>query len=333
VPGTPGCAACNDGIDNDVDGFPDAPADSGCVTKQDASEVLGDLSYDGVLDERDRPRMTAAFGRRFGEVGYVIGADLDPPGAPDGVVGLVDWQRWLAAEQAARAAADARRRCGLLGVEPLLLLAALGAARRRRARGRRRALGALGLALAAALLAAPRAEAGVTLRFEPAGELVLAVGESVDLRVLGDLSQPIVGFGFDLAFDGARLRRESGAAGPAGIPGAAGDGDGLAGLATLPGVSGNGVLLATLRFRGLAPGLGSLALGITPGDPTEGFALSEIGAFDSVSFPAALPVRVVPEPASALLLAAGLLACARRRGPRAPQRAAGRSRARGRGGR
>lgn len=142
VPGTSGCAACNDGDDNDGDGEVDS-ADTGCTAPGDDSEVAGDVNGDGTVDERDERRFLAGFGHSAGQVGYAIGADLDPPGAPDGVVGLVDYQRWLAARDAFEAAAAAGAAapptpvCGLVGPEALLAWALAAAMARRRNRRRR----------------------------------------------------------------------------------------------------------------------------------------------------------------------------------------------------
>ena len=319
VAGTTGCAACNDGIDNDLDGMTDAGEDMGCVDDQDNSEVLGDTNYDNRVDERDQPRMLAAFGRSNGQPGYVKAADLHPPGAPDGVVDLVDWQRWLQAEAAARMG------CGLLGIEPVLLLAGVAALRRRRGR-RRSQLGQRAerrawsgwLAGAALLLLighAPQASALVTLSYDlapgtvvEAGRVIVGVGQSFQVDVLGDLSEPIVGWGLDANTDASKLLLSDVSVGSAWLPVGSADGDGLAGLAGLPGVSGNAVLIATLTFEGLTAGLTDLLLGVTPGDNSEGFALVQPGSFDNVVFPPALGVTVVPEPASAGLLALGLLA-------------------------
>lgn len=318
VPGTSGCAACDDGQDDDGDGLVDA-ADPGCVGPGDDSEVLGDIDGDGEVGERDRMRFLKAFGRAVGQTGYTLAADLDPPGAPDGVIGLVDYQRWLAAEEAANPPPLA---CGLLGIEPLALLALLRLRRRRGQRVHRRALRAWSLLLGAGLLLAvgTRAGAEASLRFALPdtavvvdGALELAPGETVDLQVRGDLGQAIVGFGFDLEGDSLLLARDATAIGPDWFAVSALDGDDLAGLAAPPGVSGVDVLLATLTLRALVGGTTLLSLGISADDPSEGFALQAIGAFDGVVFPDPLGVRVVPEPSTGALLALGLAGLAAHR--------------------
>jgi outer membrane protein assembly factor BamB len=333
VPGTSGCAACDNGVDDDGDGDVDAAQDAGCVDTGDDSEVLGDLDYDGDVDAGDSQRFFAAFGRAPGDVGYTRAADLVPAGAPDGEIDLLDWQAWLAAELAANPPPPPA--CGLLGAEPLLLLAGLGALRRRRragAAGARRAgpggaparAGALLLAMLGAFAAAPEAHATATLRFELApgttvvgGAVRLAAGESFEVDVVADLSEAIVGFGFDASFDSALLARTALAIGPAWVAVNAPDGDGLAGLSPLPGRQGTDVLLATFAFEALAPGLADIVLGITSGDNAEGFARVQLGVFDAVVLPDPLAVEIVPEPASAALLALGLAGlAARRRGRR-----------------
>jgi outer membrane protein assembly factor BamB/sugar lactone lactonase YvrE len=55
VPGTTGCAACNNGLDDDGDGAADFPADSGCTSAADVSELAPcadgfDNDHDGAAD-------------------------------------------------------------------------------------------------------------------------------------------------------------------------------------------------------------------------------------------------------------------------------------------
>lgn len=312
VSGTPGCGPCDDGEDNDDDGLFDG-ADPGCVASGDASEVLGDVDGDDIVDHKDEAMLIAAFGHSSGQVGYRIGADLDPPGAPDGIIGLVDYQRWLAAREAFETPPPAPA-CGLIGIEPLLLL--LIARVRRRLRGPTLA----GLAILVAVTAAPRAEALTTLSIVPDAPLVNGVleirrGESVTIDVLADIADatPIIGFGLDLVYDPGLLEPEPAAVGPAWLSVFSADGDGLAGLASPPGVSGLDVLIGRLEILALHEGLTEISLGVTPDDPTEGFALLEIGAFDVVDFGSSLPVLVTPEPASSVLVCLGLAALGARR--------------------
>lgn len=143
--------------------------------------------------------------------------------------------------------------------------------------------------------------------------LQLDLGESLGVDVIADLGQPIVGWGFDVDSDALKLARDATVVGPAWIGVSALDGDDLAGLTSPPGVSGTDVLLATFTIRALALGATQLMLGISGGDPSEGFALLEPGAFDSVSFANPLNVLVVPEPSTGWLLGGGLIALATRR--------------------
>jgi outer membrane protein assembly factor BamB len=320
VPGTRGCGACDDGVDNDLDGEIDM-ADDGCIAEGDDSEIRGDIDGDGAVGDRDRRRFFAAFGRAPGQVGYALAADLDPPGAPDGLIGLIDYQRWLAAE--AEFNAPPPPACGLLGIEPFAVLAWVRAARRRSrrrcSRGRLRAL-LLGALAVGSLALGSDAQALATVRLvlpEDAvivdGAVRVQAGESLSVRVMADLEQPIIGWGLDVETDPLLLGHDSTLVGDPWIAVSAADGDGLAGLASPPGVSGADVWLADLSYTAMAAGSTQLALAITAGDPTEGFALLEIGAFDAVSFGARIEVLVVPEPSTGLLVAAGLLALGARR--------------------
>jgi polyvinyl alcohol dehydrogenase (cytochrome) len=89
---------------------------------------LADLDYNRVVNDADQDLFLAALGFSSGDPEFFDLAGLDR----DGVVTLADYQLWL----------DGRRRfeiaqaCGLLGIEPVLLLAVWGVARHRR-RGRR----------------------------------------------------------------------------------------------------------------------------------------------------------------------------------------------------
>ncbi|MDX1385352.1 MAG: PQQ-binding-like beta-propeller repeat protein, partial [Thermoanaerobaculia bacterium] len=121
VAGTAGCAACNNGVDDDGDGSTDFEFDDGCVSAADASEILGDLDYDAFVGERDRQRFLGAFGRSIGQPGFVDAADFDR----DGIVGLEDYQTWLAALddfENQQLQPVWQPSCGLLGIEPALLL-------------------------------------------------------------------------------------------------------------------------------------------------------------------------------------------------------------------
>ena len=307
VPGTSGCAACNDGVDNDGDGSIDSPADDGCTSPSDDSEVLGDFDFDGDVDESDANLIIDGFGTRRSDVGFIDAADFDR----DTQITLVDYQVFQGEIPKPAPA------CGLVGLE---LLAVLGLVRRGRRRGRRRTLVARGSVLAALLVIGvgmpETTSAQVDLDVQPSSFVVLP-GDTLTVEVRGDLPSPIVGFGFDLLFDPALFV----AVGPPTIgsdwaPASTPDGDGLAGLAFPVGVSGSDNLLATVVLQALAPGSTALDIGFTAGDLTEGFAREGSG-FDSVSVVAAL-VTVVPEPGTALLFGLGLagFAAVRRPGSR-----------------
>jgi hypothetical protein len=165
------------------------------------------------------------------------------------------------------------------------------------------------LAVTSFVAAAAPAGALVQVGFAPEASVV-AAGASFQVEIRADLGEPVLGFGLDLAFDSALLALEGAPeiAAPW-LPVFAPDGDGLAAVAFDAGILGDDVLLAVLRFTALAPGSSGLLLSVTPGDLAEGFALDPSGFAAEPAFTAGM-VQVVPEPASALLLAAGLVAVA-----------------------
>jgi hypothetical protein len=159
------------------------------------------------------------------------------------------------------------------------------------------------------LFVAPAAHAAVIARvLAPAGPH--GVGSTLAVELRADLDDPVLGWGLDLAYDPSLLLLTGAPSiGPAwsGFP--APDGDGLAAIALGDGLSGANVLLATLSFQALGPGTAQLLLSASLADLTEGFALDPVG-FADASFVGA-EIVIVPEPATALLLLAGLLPLAR----------------------
>ena len=127
VPGEPGCTvpACDDALDNDGDSSIDFPADSGCLFLRARSEVRGDLDFDNDVDADDQQVFFRTMGKQRGAAGFVDEADFDR----DGTISFVDYQTWLAARRAYVPPAGS---CGLLGIEPVLVLALLRRATRAR---------------------------------------------------------------------------------------------------------------------------------------------------------------------------------------------------------
>lgn len=159
------------------------------------------------------------------------------------------------------------------------------------------------------LAIAATANALVVVHFEPT-EVQVLPGATLSIQLLADISEPVVGWGLDLSFDGTVLTHSAPPAiGPAWLAGHAPDGDGLLGVAFPASVSGNAVLLATLRFTAVAAGQTWLTATTTPGDRNEGFALDPEG-FDAFTVQPA-SVTILPEPALMGWLA--LLVFARRR--------------------
>jgi hypothetical protein len=181
-----------------------------------------------------------------------------------------------------------------------------GRARMRAAPSPRRA--AAGLILAATALGAPAASANVIVSLVPS-TMTVAVGDEFTVDIVADADSLLLGFGIDILADAilgpGSVPTEIG---PAWTPVLAPDGDGLAGLAPVEGLTGAGILLATVSFEALAPGLAHLDIGATAGDLTEGFPL-KAGGFDTFDT-APATVHVVPEPSTLILVALGLLGLA-----------------------
>lgn len=172
-------------------------------------------------------------------------------------------------------------------------------------------------ALCAAVLCAAPAGAqpcatDVCVKVVPSS-LNVPVGGTFTLDIRADFNVPIVGWGFDVAFDTPGiLSLDPGAVfGPGWFQGFAPDGDGLAGLAFPNGIMGNDLLLLQLSFDADAVGDTNVLISVTAGDVNEGFAKDPSG-FASMTLNSG-HVTVVPEPATLALFAAAALSSSRRR--------------------
>jgi hypothetical protein len=167
--------------------------------------------------------------------------------------------------------------------------------------------------LSGLMLLAQQVSADVIVRFNPSNTTVYT-GDTFNIDVIADISDPVLGWGLDLWHDPSFLSLPgSPIIGPLWQPAFAPDGDGLAALAFPNSISGNDILLATITFKaGQTIGGTDLILSITSGDLTEGFPLDPTG-FDQATFMNG-HVTILPEPASVvILLISGLLGMRRRR--------------------
>jgi hypothetical protein len=119
------------------------------------------------------------------------------------------------------------------------------------------------------------AQNNVAVRFDPPTSAVSA-GSSFAVKLIGDLSVPVAGWGLDLALDSSLLSIETIEVGPLWFAANAADGDNLAGLTFPSPVGGQGTLLATLHLKAsgkACAGTSNLVAGSTPSDLAEGFPL------------------------------------------------------------
>ena len=101
-----------------------------CIPGQPGCSIprwrLSDLDDDLDVDDADLTLFRGALGSSAGAPAFVDRADLDR----DGAVTLADYQTWLAGRREYQQSLA----CGLLGIEPVALLAVVRLAQRRRAR-------------------------------------------------------------------------------------------------------------------------------------------------------------------------------------------------------
>jgi hypothetical protein len=145
----------------------------------------------------------------------------------------------------------------------------------------------------------------------------VTVGQTFDVKIFADFSDPIISFGFHFEYDSALVALENIHLAPAFSSLQSNYADGVAALAYPNVAEGNRVLLATGHFRARTAGAGDIGVDVTSGDSTEGFALAGCGqaeanfTSDSVTIkdrepPTKPKPPVVPEPTSMVCLLAGL---------------------------
>lgn len=196
-----------------------------------------------------------------------------------------------------------------------------------------RNVGACLVAAVVFLTGTPAGAAMINISLEAEGA-PFQVGDPIDISVLATSDEVLVGFGFDLLVDNELVLFFEGfdaSSGFTGVP--TPDGDGMGGLSFEGGVVGADVLLGIAHYTAAMPGTASIELAVTNGDLTEGFAQSGSGFFQVSSVPLDVTVLSntgasfiggggggggvtgpeVPEPATLVLVATGLVALLPRR--------------------
>ena len=186
------------------------------------------------------------------------------------------------------------------------------------ARGARRRVcaGCLGL-FVPALRAAQAGAASLDVYLTPSASIV-EVADTFEVAITADISEPVLGFGFELSFDSQLFQLDDTTIAPELTPAGKAGGDFISALAFPEPISGRDVLLATATFTALDLGKGAFGIDVAEGDLTQGFAEVAIGAmsdfdvvfgqvtvipgFDDVGGNGSPPV---PEPATLSLLALG----------------------------
>ncbi|CAG0983593.1 hypothetical protein PLCT2_02055 [Planctomycetaceae bacterium] len=170
------------------------------------------------------------------------------------------------------------------------------------------------LVLAFALLIPGMSWSSVLVSYDPPSQVKYAGNTfTVDIMAHIPSDEPVLSWGLDLSFDdtilaliGAPVIGPQWTAGPDPVV-TGGMVDGLTGFAFPDPVTGDDILLATLSFKALAPGMSALMAGYDDPD-FEGF-WPEDGEPYLVQFVQGSSVTVmeaIPEPSSLLLMAAGL---------------------------
>ncbi len=173
-------------------------------------------------------------------------------------------------------------------------------------------------ALVAGVLAGPAYGAMIQIDLVATPSSVTA-GGTVEVAVLADIVSPVIGYGFNIVFDGALLRLDSVSVPQpfvslaSAVPGAS-----VLALAYPNNAVGTDVVLAKAHFTSLATGSAQVNISVNPGDLTQGFAEMQVGAFAQFAVtPAQIsitaeappsppsPGPVVPEPTTFLILAGG----------------------------
>ena len=176
----------------------------------------------------------------------------------------------------------------------------------------------------AALMPIQAAAADVNVHVEPALQTV-DVLDTFELTFAADMSEPLLGFGFELTFDDQLFELDSIAIGHDFLA-ATNNGDDLMSALAFPDpVSGDDVVLGTATFTAMEAGTGIFGIKVAEDDLTQGFAEVSIGAFADFDVATGTVTSgatfdggaggggpVVPEPTTLSLLGFGALLVARR---------------------